>query len=391
MESSVLDQLRLQEGRLFQSESVLALYLDVKAVINETFSSCESSEKRAALSSLSDDYIQSLETMLRILAPKGVSDYHVQSLNECVKTVARLLWPTEHLLVARPNLNLLFKGILKRITQNDNFLHFKVLDPIKQDFVIREAFRRTLVNDCLIVFPTEISELDSASQAKEDIVSVDSFDRPIGAHSTLGPVAVEPSDSNKKEVSKSPSVSQSVVRSQAISSEEARSAAPSVAPSVAPRVVPSVATSVAPSVATSVAPSVARSVTHSVARSVSQRAPSSKENIPKLQSDLESYLKENDSGSALLIDLKISKEHSDPVPDPVPDSVPDSVSQHFDLTKEIRKPLSVANSVIHSVMPKVTSAPDSKSIRSHLSSASYNTTATLHKPLNVRKVILEEE
>lgn len=373
MESSVLDQLRLQEGRLFQSESVLALYLDVKAVINETLAASESAEKRASLTLLNDDYLNDLETMLKILAPKGVPEYHAQSLNECVKTVARLLWPTEHLLVARPSLSQLFKGLLKRITHNENFIHFKVLDPIKQDYVIREAFRRTLVNDCLIVFPSELDEHDSASQApkedreevmslalKEETMSINSFQRPAGARSTLGTSEIR--------------------RSNAIVSEKEFSKALSVAPSVALSKAPSIAPSKAPSVAPSKAPSVAPSVLKAKLQSDFGQFD---EVVACVDSKPEETAKQDSSGSAILVDLKTLMQEKNKV---------DSLSVKEFRPREGPEVQGPPHSVVHSVMPKVTSAPEChKSVKSHMSAASYNTTATLHKPLNVRKVILEEE
>lgn len=347
MESSVLDQLRLQEGRLFQSESVLALYLDIKAVMNEVL--CKSSlEKKEALETLNEDFLSSLESTLKVLGPKGINDYHNQSLNECVKLVARLLWPSEHLLVARPLLTTLFKGLCKRITSSENYPHYHALDPIKQDYVIREAFRRTLVNDCLVVFP---------SQQDEDLHSVDSCERPIGAQSAIAKKPIEfnteltPDDEIHESVSVAAKSVAHIVApifteklnddaksvkslARSLARCEAIAAKPLEEQSVAQR-------SEAPSVARSVAPSVARSLAKSVA---------------KLQSSLD------DVGSVVMIDLPQRSEAR-----------------------------SVIGKSIISEMPKVTSAEECKSMRSGYSAVSSATTSTLRKPLNVRKVLLETD
>ncbi len=156
----MIEQLRLQEGRLFQNEKTLALYLDVKAVVYEAIISASRSEDReaafTALVAFDEDDEKIISAFLQ-LAPSGMREYHAKSLHDCVKIVANLLWPTEILLVARPKVSSLLSGVLRRlasqrIVSNGQFLD---LDPIKQDFLIREAFRRCLINDCLVVFEQE--------------------------------------------------------------------------------------------------------------------------------------------------------------------------------------------------------------------------------------------
>lgn len=338
MESSVLDQLRLQEGRLFQSESVLALYLDVKAVMNEVLSK-STVEKKEALETLSEDFLSSLESTLKVLGPKGIHDYHNQSLNECMKLVARLLWPSEHLLVARPLLTTLFKGLCKRITSSENYAHYHALDPIKQDYVIREAFRRCLVNDCLVVFPTQLQE-DIRS-----VESVDSMDRPVGAQS----IRPREDRANEKEDSE-----EAIEQSPEDDIHESVSVAQPIEPVEAPKSLETKAHSVAPSVARSVVQSRAPSVALSSAR--------------KMQSNLD------DMGSVVLIDM--------------PKDLKDSKHEGFELRAGYSK--SVVGKSIVSEMPKVTSAED-KSMRSGYSAVSAATTSTLRRPLNVRKVLLETE
>jgi hypothetical protein len=106
---------------------------------------------------LSDTFCEKLCSQLVLLSPDGVADYHVKSLHECCKIVARLLWPTQLLLTARPKVQTLLRGLCKRLATADSVKHgdFLALDPIKQDFVMREAFRRAIVNDCLVVFEDE--------------------------------------------------------------------------------------------------------------------------------------------------------------------------------------------------------------------------------------------
>ena len=196
MESSIIEHLRLQEGRLFQNEAVLALFLDVKAVVIEALlkalRSDEAEKSLIELINFSDTVSDQMETSLETLAPRGLNGYHIKSLSECVKTVSKLLWPSELLLVARPKLSTLLRGMCKRLATSPIITSFEFLklDPIKQDFVIREAFRRSLVNDCLVIFDDEpelkldVGPEDSASQVGGAAINFDK--RPIGARSVIG-------------------------------------------------------------------------------------------------------------------------------------------------------------------------------------------------------------
>jgi hypothetical protein len=196
-EAAILEQLRLQEGRLFQGEKTLALYLDTKAVALDLLSQA----------ALEESDLESHARALRALAPKGTHEYHEKALHDVVKTVAKLLWPTQMLLVARPKLTTLLEGMHKRLRAAESVKNgtFAALDPFKQDFVVREAFRRTLVNDCLVVFDAEEDASSPAGAAEdnwaEDLDGAVGPDdsasqapmaapkqRPSGARSALGPI-----------------------------------------------------------------------------------------------------------------------------------------------------------------------------------------------------------
>jgi hypothetical protein len=165
METSVVEQLRLQEGRLFQNEGVLALFLDVKAAVNEAITSYLRTD-----SPISTD---AMEVSLELLSPRGIKQYHDIALHDCVKIVAKLLWPTQLLLVGKPQMHTLLSGIIKRLEINGFSKIYNDLDPIKNDYIVREAFRRSLVNDCLYIF-------DDDRIVEEAPVETD---RPVGSHS----------------------------------------------------------------------------------------------------------------------------------------------------------------------------------------------------------------
>jgi len=209
IETTIVEQMRLQEGRLFQNEQILALYLDVKAIIHD---------------SMNNDVSQSLDHLeegLFKLGPKGVPNYHARVLYDSVRIVAKLLWPSQMLLVAKPKVILLLKGLQERLRGMRDV--YKVSDPIKQDIFMREAFRRTLINDCLYVFDESVEADKIHDEPMVDLQNVanglDTLDtdavgpddsashigsrldvvqeRPAGAHSRLGPIEehVEAQDS----------------------------------------------------------------------------------------------------------------------------------------------------------------------------------------------------
>jgi len=254
--SSILEHMRLQEGKLFQNEQILALYLDVKAVLYDHMIKKYGKLSEFQILDSSDEIVEALETSLHTLGPQGVSDYHNKALYECVRITSKLLWPSELLLVARPKVGTLLRGCLKRlsVTTGPSFTSF---DPIQQDFVIREAFRRTIINECLVIFEqpngiaqddrNELERLDdtvgpddSASMIGESLNNIIT-ERPAGAHSRLGPIPEHEAASVVSKVEGSPHGAPSVISVAKSPSKQEESAhdddKKSVAHSVAPRVI----------------------------------------------------------------------------------------------------------------------------------------------------------
>lgn len=226
---TIVEQMRLHEGRLFQNEQVVALYLDVKSVcldlIRKIVWNQAHPESRSSDNSMLED--------LKKMGPKGYPGYHERVLYDTVRFVGKLLWPSEVLVVSKPNIETLLDGLYKRLlvldaVQRGTFLQ---LDFVQQDLLLREAFRRTLINDCLSIFTgteevldiaaaegpsivvsqqgsleespqatndgpngldtldTNIMPDDSASHVGSVYTSLDTKQKPDGAHSRLGPIA----------------------------------------------------------------------------------------------------------------------------------------------------------------------------------------------------------
>jgi hypothetical protein len=226
---TIVEQMRLHEGRLFQNEQVVALYLDVKSVcldlIRKIVWNQAHPESRSSDNSMLDD--------LKKMGPKGYPGYHERVLYDTVRFVCKLLWPSEVLVVAKPNIETLLDGLYKRLVVIDAVQRgtFLQLDFVQQDLLLREAFRRTLINDCLSIFtgteevlglaaaegpatvvsepralPQDLREThegpngldtldtnimpdDSASHVGSVFTSLETKQKPDGAHSRLGPIA----------------------------------------------------------------------------------------------------------------------------------------------------------------------------------------------------------
>ena len=208
---TIVEQMRLHEGRLFQNEQVVALYLDVKSVcldlIRKIVWNQAHPESRSSENSMLDD--------LKKMGPKGYPGYHERVLYDTVRFVCKLLWPSEVLVVAKPTIETLLDGLYKRLVVIDAVQRgtFLQLDFVQQDLLLREAFRRTLINDCLSIFTgtpevlsaasnevlpdvpnglesldTNIMPDDSASHVGSVYTSLDNKQKPDGARSRLGPI-----------------------------------------------------------------------------------------------------------------------------------------------------------------------------------------------------------
>lgn len=215
MTDSILDQLRALDGHLFQNETVLVLFLDVKSCIVEPLTSLsrtQSSEDwNTTLSSWasgSDDLVNELKESMMALKKASTTGAlaHQSMLYEASKKYALLLYPSEMLLVARPKLETLLRGMAQRVGAMDVFKNRSIfsLDPIKQDFVMRDVFRRVLCNDCVVVFEQEPAAVSSEpaavssepavapQTAAEEDIDLDSNVGPDDSASALAPLAERP-------------------------------------------------------------------------------------------------------------------------------------------------------------------------------------------------------
>lgn len=143
MAESILEQLRVQDGKLFQNEQVMTLYVDTKRLVLDNI--------LLALSTNSDLNVfveWSPEIEKHLVASLTCSP----KLLENVLQFYSSLLDSTHVQSKHATIGVLLKGLFQRICKNPNVKtgNIQMLDPIKQDFVCREIFRSTLVCDCMI-------------------------------------------------------------------------------------------------------------------------------------------------------------------------------------------------------------------------------------------------
>lgn len=159
--SDMLEEFRLMEGTLFQDEEVKLFYLDVKGVVLDSLI--------AAWDKFSTSDVLFQTALDRYYAWEGAvgheeverchSDIHNVSDRHFHAAVfySRQLYGNEDfnqkIVIAKPKIEVLLKTLFRRLVRN---IHLKSgaffsFDPIKQDFIMRDAFRQALAESIKIV------------------------------------------------------------------------------------------------------------------------------------------------------------------------------------------------------------------------------------------------
>lgn len=146
---SVIEQLRVQDGKIFQNEMVLTLYTDVKRLVLDNIFLAISTNSLSTLLAWGPELEDHMVRSLTCHNPE-------EMLNQIVEIHAKLLYNVP-VNLKRIKLGTLLKGLFQRLVNDSTVKNnqIQMLDPIKQDFVCREAFRRTLASDCMQFETTE--------------------------------------------------------------------------------------------------------------------------------------------------------------------------------------------------------------------------------------------
>ena len=145
MAESILEQLRIQDGKLFQNEQVMTLYVDTKRlVLDNILLALSTSSDLKPFTNWSPEMEKHLMASLTC-SPK---------LLENVLSFYGTLLDNTHVRSHNANMGKLLQGLFFRFCSNPNVKNgsIQMLDPIKQDFICREIFRSTLVCDCMTIF-----------------------------------------------------------------------------------------------------------------------------------------------------------------------------------------------------------------------------------------------
>jgi hypothetical protein len=144
---SVIDQLRVQDGKIFQNEKTLTLYVDIKRLILDNVLLAISANSLDIMNTWTPELENHLIQSLTCREPEKL-------LNDIVHDHAKLLYDNPRPL-QYVKIGTLMKGFCQRILLDPSVKNKDImtLDPIKQDFVCREAYRRTLASDCMLFEP----------------------------------------------------------------------------------------------------------------------------------------------------------------------------------------------------------------------------------------------
>jgi hypothetical protein len=159
--SEMLEEFRLMEGTLFQDEEAKLFYLDIKEVVLDSlvaawdkFSSSDVLYQTALDRYYSWEGAVGHEEVERCMT--DVHNVHDRHFHVAV-FYSRQLYGNEDfnkkIVIAKPKIEVLLKTFFRRLVRN---LHVKSgsffnFDPVKQDFILRDAFRQALAESIKVV------------------------------------------------------------------------------------------------------------------------------------------------------------------------------------------------------------------------------------------------
>ena len=159
--SDMLDEFRLMEGTLFQDEEAKLFYLDIRGVVLDSLVAAwdKFSTSDVLFQTALDRYYAWEGAVGHEEVERCLSDVHKASERHFHVAVfySRQLYGNEDfnqkIVIAKPKIEILLKTLFRRLVRN---LHIKSgaffsFDPIKQDFIIRDAFRQALAESIKIV------------------------------------------------------------------------------------------------------------------------------------------------------------------------------------------------------------------------------------------------
>ena len=147
LQESIMDELRTTEGMLFRDESTKKLFLDIKSLVIDTLT-----ERKDALHLLLEWDSVSQSEVARSLRYGDIAD----RLTSVTVLYAKYLYAKNNpdpINIKKPRVESLLRGMYSRLARMPTVRSgaFFELDPLRQDFVIRDVFRQALANDCIVI------------------------------------------------------------------------------------------------------------------------------------------------------------------------------------------------------------------------------------------------
>lgn len=166
IQESVMDELRTTEGMIFRDEGVKKLFLDLKVFVLEPLQVAHGISKEA-LSKILDMYLEwsealAAEEMERMKLSKIDA---VERLTGVCVLYAKYIYARNtmesSLSIRRPKMENMLKGMFTRLVRTPSVRSgsFFDLDPMRQDFLLRDIFRLSLGNDCISIIVESESEI----------------------------------------------------------------------------------------------------------------------------------------------------------------------------------------------------------------------------------------
>lgn len=160
MQDSVLEELRTTEGMLFHDEGAKKLFLDVKALVTESLGSAHATFSGELYEAVLDRYVAwdaAVATEELARAATHFQDIAAR-LTPVTVLYAKYLYAgrapgSPALRIRKPRLDALLRGMFTRLARLRHVRSgvFFELNPLQQDFVVRDAFRQTLATDCIAI------------------------------------------------------------------------------------------------------------------------------------------------------------------------------------------------------------------------------------------------
>ena len=189
LQESIMDELRTNEGGLFRDELVKKLFIDVK----ELCMTCLGTAKKAFADDMYDQVLERYAAWDEAVShgvmdkAQDFPDAESRLLPSCV-LYAKLLYGTyggtnDPITIKKPSLQTLLKGMMTRLAKQRLVFNgtFYELDPLRQDYALRDIFRQALY-DCI-----EIVDEDTKTNSLPSLPGLPSMPSKISSKASVAP------------------------------------------------------------------------------------------------------------------------------------------------------------------------------------------------------------